>query len=122
MALSAIFIWVVRQFLAIGEILEEWADSPVPQGVNWDLFRGPAPMIPFNVNHFHYNWHWYWDTATGEFGNNGTHYIDRIRVAMKKNEHPVKVSCCGGFYGYDSDQQVPNLQTAILRICGRKNH
>ncbi len=88
------------------------ADSPVPAGVHWDLYRGPAPMIHFNKNHFHYNWHWYWDTATGEFGNNGVHYIDRIRVAMKKNEHPVKVSCCGGFYAYDSDQQVPNLQVA----------
>jgi len=85
-------------------------DSPIPEGVNWDLYRGPAPMIPFNVNHFHYNWHWYWDTATGEFGNNGVHYIDRIRVAMKKNEHPVKISCCGGFYAYDSDQEVPNFQ------------
>jgi predicted dehydrogenase len=95
-------------------------DSPVPQGVNWELFRGPAPMIPFNTNHFHYNWHWYWDTATGEFGNNGTHYIDRIRVAMKKNEHPVKISCCGGFYAYDSDQQVPNLQTATFEYADGK--
>jgi predicted dehydrogenase len=89
-------------------------DSPVPAGVNWDLHRGPAPMIPFNTNHFHYNWHWYWDTATGEFGNNGVHGIDRIRVAMKKDVHPVKISCCGGFYAYDSDQEVPNLQTATF--------
>jgi predicted dehydrogenase len=71
-------------------------------------------MIPFNTNHFHYNWHWYWDTATGEFGNNGVHNIDRIRVAMKKNEHPVKISCCGGFYAYDSDQEVPNLQVGTF--------
>jgi predicted dehydrogenase len=89
-------------------------DSAIPKGVNWDLFRGPAPMIPFNRNHFHYNWHWYWDTATGEFGNNGVHYIDRIRWAMKKNVHPAKVSCCGGFYAYDSDQEVPNLQVATF--------
>jgi predicted dehydrogenase len=74
-------------------------------------------MIPFNTNHFHYNWHWYWDTATGEFGNNGVHSTDRIRVAMKKNEHPVKVSCCGGFYAYDSDQQVPNLQVAAFEYA-----
>jgi predicted dehydrogenase len=89
-------------------------DSTVPEGVHWDLHRGPAPMIPFNKNHFHYNWHWYWDTATGEFGNNGVHHIDRIRVAMKKNEHPVKISCCGGFYAFDSDQEVPNLQVGTF--------
>lgn len=89
-------------------------DGPVPAGVNWDLYRGPAPMIPFNQNRFHYNWHWYWDTATGEFGNNGVHYIDRIRVAMNLNEHPRKISCYGGFYAYDSDQEVPNFQVAAF--------
>ncbi len=92
-------------------------DSPVPNGVHWDLHRGPAPMIPFNTNHFHYNWHWYWDTSTGEFGNNGVHSIDRIRVAMKKDEHPVKISCCGGFYAYDSDQEVPNLQVGTFEYA-----
>ena len=92
-------------------------DSPVPPGVNWDLFRGPAPMIPFNKNHFHYNWHWYWDTSTSEFGNNGVHGMDRVRWAMKKNVHPVKISCSGGFYVWDSDQEVPNLQVATFEYA-----
>ncbi len=101
---------VYRHRPSIGRV----ADSAVPAGVNWDLFRGPAPMIPFNKNHFHYNWHWYWDTATGEFGNNGVHAMDRIRMAMKINVHPKKISCCGGFYGWDSDQEIPNLQSATF--------
>jgi predicted dehydrogenase len=71
-------------------------------------------MIPFNINHFHYNWHWYWDTATGEFGNNGVHAMDRIRMAMKINTHPSKINCSGGFYAWDSDQEVPNLQVATF--------
>jgi predicted dehydrogenase len=99
---------VYRHRPSIGRV----ENSTVPDGVNWDLYRGPAPMIPFNKNHFHYNWHWYWDTATGEFGNNGVHGIDRIRLGMKKDVHPKKISCCGGFYAQDSDQQVPNLQVA----------
>jgi len=90
------------------------ADSPVPEGVHWDLYRGPAPMIPFNKNHFHYNWHWFWDTSTGEFGNNGVHYMDRVRWAMKKDVHPTKISSCGGYYVWDSDQEVPNLQVAAF--------
>lgn len=95
-------------------------DTPVPEGVHWDLHRGPAPMIPFNANHFHYNWHWYWDTATGEFGNNGVHGVDRIRVAMKIDKHPVKISACGGFYAYDSDQEVPNLQVGTFEYADGK--
>lgn len=107
---------VYRHRPSIGRV----ADSPVPAGVNWDLYRGPAPMIPFNTNHFHYNWHWYWDTATGEFGNNGVHAMDRIRMAMKINTHPTKISCCGGFYGWDSDQEVPNLQVAAFEYDNGK--
>lgn len=91
-------------------------DGPVPKGVNWDLYRGPAPMIPFNENHFTYNWHWYWDTSTGEFGNNGIHVMDVIRLGMNIDEHPVKISCSGGFYAYnkESDQDVPNFQVAAF--------
>lgn len=91
-------------------------DGPVPAGVNWDLYRGPAPMIPFNENHFLYNWHWYWDTSTSEFGNNGTHAMDIIRQAMNITGHPTKIACCGGFYAYqnESDQDVPNLQVATF--------
>jgi predicted dehydrogenase len=96
----------------IGRVL----DSPIPAGVHWDLYRGPAPYIPFNKNHFHYNWHWYWDTSTGEFGNNGIHGIDRIRMGMGENVHPTKISCCGGFYVWDSDQEVPNLQVATFEF------
>jgi predicted dehydrogenase len=95
-------------------------DGPVPQGVNWDLFRGPAPMIPFNENHFFYNWHWYWDTSTSEFGNNGIHYMDIIRLGMGIDEHPQKIACCGGFYAYnkESDQDVPNFQVATFEYAG----
>jgi len=94
-------------------------DGAVPQGVNWDLFRGPAPMIPFNENHFFYNWHWYWDTSTGEFGNNGIHYLDIIRQGMNIDVHPQKIACCGGFYAYnkESDQNVPNFQVATFEYA-----
>jgi len=40
--------------------------------------------------------------------------MDRVRWAMKKNEHPKKISCSGGFYVWDSDQEVPNLQVATF--------
>ncbi|MBN2328734.1 MAG: Gfo/Idh/MocA family oxidoreductase [Candidatus Omnitrophica bacterium] len=87
-------------------------DSPIPDGVHWDLFLGPAPYRPFNQNRFHYNWHWFWDTSTTEFGNNGVHMMDLIRRGMNKRVHPVRVHCTGGYYVYDSDQEVPNIHTS----------
>ncbi len=95
-------------------------DGPVPEGVHWDLFLGPAPYRPFNPNRFHYNWHWYWDTATSEFGNNGIHYMDKIRWGMQKRVHPEKIHCCGGFYVWDSDQEIPNLQIGTFEFADGK--
>jgi hypothetical protein len=42
--------------------------------------------------------------------------MDILRLGMNLNEHPVKISCCGGFYAYsdESDQDVPNFQVATF--------
>ncbi|MDX9754049.1 MAG: Gfo/Idh/MocA family oxidoreductase [bacterium] len=87
-------------------------DSAVPAGVHWDRFLGPAPARPFNENRFHYKWHWFWDTSTTEFGNNGVHYMDLVRRAMNHSVHPRRIHCTGNFYVHDSDQEIPNVQTA----------
>ena len=36
-------------------------DTAAPAGVDYDMWLGPAPLRPFNANHFHYNWHWFSD-------------------------------------------------------------
>ncbi|MEN8228382.1 MAG: Gfo/Idh/MocA family oxidoreductase [Bacteroidota bacterium] len=85
-------------------------NSPVPDGVNWDAFLGPAPYRPFNKNRFHYKWHWFWDTGNGDLGNQGPHQADIGRWAMNKRTHPVKIQGTGGFYVWDSDQETFNTQ------------
>src|SRR4051794_2379616 len=44
-------------------------DGPVPEGLDYDLWVGPAEMRPFNANKLHYNWHWNWNTGNGDLGN-----------------------------------------------------
>jgi predicted dehydrogenase len=88
-------------------------DSPVPEGVHWDMFLGPAPFRPFNINRFLYHWHWFWDTGTAENGNNGIYRMDTARWALNKNSHPVKITCTGGLFGRDPrEQDVPNIMDA----------
>lgn len=89
-------------------------DSPIPKGVNWDLFLGPAPYRPFNMNRFHYGWHFFWDTSTTDVGNSGVHEIDMARWGMNKRTHPVSVHSTGGVYMWDSDQETPNFQLATF--------
>jgi predicted dehydrogenase len=95
------------------------ADSPMPAGVNYDLWLGPAPERPFNQNHFHYHWHWFWEYGTSDLGNTGVHTLDVVRWLMGKQEHPRSVYCSGGLYeaGAPTDQTTPNTQYATYRYA-----
>ena len=86
-------------------------NEPVPAGVDWDKFRGPAPMIPFSKNHFLYNWHWFWDTGNGDIGNQGVHEMDIARWGLGV-DLPHSVVASGGKYVYDDDQETPNTLLA----------
>ena len=89
-------------------------EEPVPAGVNYDLWLGPAPVRPFTKNRFHYNWHWHWDYGNGDIGNQGVHEIDMARWALGKNELPKKVISIGGRFGYEDDGETANTQVALF--------
>jgi predicted dehydrogenase len=88
-------------------------DAPVPAGVDYDLWTGPAPGRPFNPNRFHYNWHWNWDYGTGELGNNGIHALDVARWVLGLDA-PARITAGGGKYFYDDDQKTPDTLVATF--------
>src|SRR5215467_6984118 len=81
--------------------------SPVPDGVHYDLWLGPAPEHEFTANRFHYNWHWFWDYGNGDIGNQGIHQVDMARWGLGV-KYPTKVSAIGGHFMFDDDQETPN--------------
>ncbi|MEJ7609491.1 MAG: Gfo/Idh/MocA family oxidoreductase [Bryobacteraceae bacterium] len=81
--------------------------EPVPAGVHYDLWLGPAPKTEFTKNRFHYNWHWFWDYGNGDFGNQGIHELDIARWGLGV-KYPSKISAIGGHFMFDDDQQTPN--------------
>jgi predicted dehydrogenase len=81
--------------------------EPVPPGVHYDLWTGPAPLKQFTKNRFHYNWHWIWDTGNGDLGNQGIHEVDLARWGMNVGL-PTKVTAMGGHFLFDDDQETPN--------------
>ena len=89
--------------------------EPVPPGVHYDLWTGPAPWHEFTRNRFHYNWHWFWDYGNGDFGNQGIHQLDAARWALGVT-YPTKVSAIGGHVMFDDDQETPNVLTATYEF------
>ena len=67
--------------LVIDTIGREMPTDP-PEGVNYDLWLGPAPEHVFTKNRWHYNWHWFWDYGCGDIGNDGIHQIDQARWGL----------------------------------------
>lgn len=82
---------------AIGEVYRAIAfysnnrgETPVPkkaappEGLDWELFQGPAPRREYTHDTWNYNWHWYgWDYGTAETGNNATHELDIALWALQ---------------------------------------
>ncbi len=90
-------------------------DGPVPAGVDYDLWLGPAPLRPFNPNRFHYNWHWNWDYGNGDIGNQGVHELDIARWGLGVTL-PTRVCAMGGHVMFDDDQQTPNALMAVFEF------
>ena len=89
--------------------------SPVPAGVHYDLWLGPAPRHEFTQNRFHYNWHWFWDYGNGDMGNQGIHQVDVCRWGLGV-KYPTKVSAMGGHFMFDDDQETPNTITSTFEF------
>ncbi|HUQ93079.1 MAG TPA: Gfo/Idh/MocA family oxidoreductase [Bryobacteraceae bacterium] len=90
-------------------------DSPVPKGVDFDTWTGPAIMRPFNENRFHYQWHWNWNTGTGDIGNDGVHQMDIARWALGV-DRPTEVSGMGRKLFFDDDQQTPDTMNITYQF------
>ena len=70
-----------------GEVPVPVKQAP-PEGLDWDLFQGPAPRKDYEHDTWNYNWHWYgWDYGTAEMGNNATHELDVARWAFAVEFH-----------------------------------
>ncbi len=88
--------------------------SPVPPGVDYDIWLGPAQPREFKRNRFHYNWHWHWAFGNGDIGNQGVHEMDIARWGLGLDGLPGNTHSAGGHYVYDDDQETPNTQHAVF--------
>lgn len=87
--------------------------QPIPEGLDYDLWCGPAPMDPLMRKNLHYDWHWVWPTGNGDLGNQGIHQMDIGRWALGVDHLSPKVFSYGGRLGYVDDGTTPNTQVVV---------
>ena len=71
-------------------------DEPVPAGVDYDMWLGPAPQRPFNQNRFHGSWRHFWDYGGGMVSDWGVHLLDIALWAKDFVKGPEKTLVYAG--------------------------
>jgi predicted dehydrogenase len=95
-------------------------DGPPPDGLDWDLWLGPAKKVPFNPNRFGVvpdawsHFRWFWDYAGGMMTDWGVHLIDIVQMAMNV-EAPLEVSTIGGKFHLTDNRDTPDTIVATYR-------
>jgi predicted dehydrogenase len=92
-------------------------DGPPPAGLDWDMWLGPAPKVAFNPNRCLYKFRWFNDYSGGQLTNFGTHYLDVIQWALKKDA-PRGVLAVGGKYVVDDNREIPDTMEAVWDYDG----
>jgi predicted dehydrogenase len=73
---------------------------PVPAGLDWDRWLGPAPYRPYHSTYVPGTWRAWCDFGTGSLGDLGCHIVDAAFWAMKL-KYPVSVEGCISTYWHD---------------------
>jgi predicted dehydrogenase len=89
--------------------------APLPRGLDFDLWAGPAPAVVPIRKRLHYDWHWTRATGNGDLGNQNPHELDKCRWALGKQELPKRVVSLGGRLGYVDNGDVANSQVTIFQ-------
>jgi predicted dehydrogenase len=93
-------------------------DEPVPAGVDYNMWLGPATQHPFNRNRFHFTFRWFWDYAGGLMTDWGVHLLDYALYGMNVTT-PKSVMAMGGKYGYPTDAcETPDSLQTIYEFDG----
>ena len=128
---SGDYAFSARDYIAAGELgaivtvkaycmlpgTREWImkpDTPVPDGLDWDMWLGPAESAPYNVSR-HKAWQDWWVYSGGiHMSGDASHVIDLARMALGDPPLPRSVFCAGGRVIFNDKRDIPDNQTVIF--------
>ena len=90
-----VFVWTNRPVWPQGIPVPKSDGSPVPEGLDWYLWLGPAPKINYTNAYHPFNWRGWWAYGTGALGDMGCHLID-VPFRTLGLHYPKAVECSVG--------------------------
>lgn len=85
--------------------------------LDWDMWLGPAPAVPFDPFRSIYHFRWFWDYSGGQMTNWGAHNLDIARWIIGAKA-PTKVSGVGGRYALNDGGETPDVQEVLYDFPG----
>jgi predicted dehydrogenase len=98
-------------------------DGDPPSGLDWDMWLGPAPKVPFNANRFGVfpdrwsSFRWFWDYAGGMVTDWGVHLLDIVQWAMNV-DYPQAVTATGGKFYLQDNRETPDTISVTYEYPG----
>lgn len=95
------------------------ADSAVPEGLDWEMWLGPAPKVPFNLNRWGVGvttfptFRYFWDYAGGAMTDWGVHLIDPVHQCFGE-PMPTSISAMGTKFYVDDNTETPDTMMATF--------
>lgn len=91
---------------------EEKPGEGTPDHIDWDMWLGPAPKVPYSVSR-NKSWISYWDYSAGQSFEDTIHALDLLRMVLGNPGLPQSVTCCGGRLALSDNRQVPDIQSVL---------
>lgn len=128
---SAGYAYAAKEYIASGKLgkivavkaycmlpgTRKWVlkpDTPVPVGLDWDQWLGPAEQVPYNVSR-HKAWSDWWAySGGGAMSGDASHVVDLARLVLGDPKLPRSVFCAGGRVIFDDQRDIPDNQTVVF--------
>lgn len=90
-------------------------DYTPPPGMDWDLYLGPAPVVPYHPIYHPFNWRGWVDWGTGALGDMGAHLIDHPYWALGLT-YPSTIESTSTPFGPDADGKPASYPMAVKTV------
>jgi predicted dehydrogenase len=113
--------WHHKEVLAFEGIPDP---MPVPDHLNWDLWLGHTPLVPYHERRSHFWWRFIWAYGGGEMSDRGAHIIDIAQLALNRDDSgPVEFKAKGtrrpeNLYDVFMDYQFECTYADGVRLVG----